>query len=185
MRKCKQLRKIRWSEDVWMCGGKNSTCIILRPLFFCREPAKLSSRQGWTLTLMHTAGHGSGHESRSGTEELWLQKPGLRALWQRNVSLISLNLQTNVFRYGFCNEEGSMQDYLTSSDIFKLNLILWPHGNPFVECAHTWARGCNVQTDCYISRFVQKHLFSCLFCLNLEAYFRSRLVLKIRAQTAR
>jgi hypothetical protein len=43
--------------------------------FFCREPAKLRSRQGWTWTLMSTTGHGSGRGSGSGTaqDELWLK----------------------------------------------------------------------------------------------------------------
>jgi hypothetical protein len=48
---------------------------------FCLEPAKLRSRQWWTLTLMHTAGHGSGHGSGSGTDqdEHWLKNRPL--LW--------------------------------------------------------------------------------------------------------
>jgi hypothetical protein len=58
----------------------------LRGRFFCREPAKLRSRQGWTLTLMITTGQGSGHGSGSGTAqgELWLKNRPLLLFRRRN-----------------------------------------------------------------------------------------------------
>jgi hypothetical protein len=40
-----------------------------RGRFFCREPAKLRSGQGRTLTLMTTTGHRSRHGSGSGTAQ--------------------------------------------------------------------------------------------------------------------
>jgi hypothetical protein len=67
--------------------------------FFCREPAKLRSRQGWTLTLMSTTGHGSGHGSGSGTaqDELWLKNRPLRMF--RVVIIFQMSNCWNILAY--------------------------------------------------------------------------------------
>jgi hypothetical protein len=66
--------------------------------FFCWEPAKLRSRQGWTLTLMSTTGHGSGHGSGSGmTQDDLLLKN--RPLESRKRTLLSFIYAISKHKY--------------------------------------------------------------------------------------
>jgi hypothetical protein len=84
-------RRRKWisaATDIW-CKCKVYARRVLVQLqswgrFFCREPAKLRSRQWWTLTLMSTTGHGSKHGSGSGTaqDELWLELIGTKRKYE-------------------------------------------------------------------------------------------------------
>jgi hypothetical protein len=86
----------------WAAGSQQ-----VRGRFFCREPAKLRSRQGWTLTLMGTAGHGSGQGSGSGTaqDELWLKNRPLNRVkpsTRQNVMVSSASYRDKFKRWCTC-----------------------------------------------------------------------------------